>query len=128
MRKIFSILFILFFCTCGKKVTKINSDYVGNWHGWDGCCDQWIGITDSNKGSYDCSGGEDCKKDHIKGTARLTDKALMIGIRKFIVKAVPTSIKDTVWDNDTLNMRMKIKIAHWFTCSGDIVTFYKRKK
>lgn len=129
MKKIlFLVAITLGSSTCGKKVIKVNVDYVGEWKEVPRPeCRQKITIDENNRGEYTYLGNEECRDD-IKGIARLTKNALMIGVRKFKIIESAIQIPDTVFVLDTMNMMMKVKIAKGLSNSGSIVTFYKKKK
>ena len=125
MKQLFFIVLVL--SSCGKKVTKLDSDYIGHWKDVGDVCYNTINISENNDGEYNYGGTTKECHDRLKGTSRLTNNALMIGIRKFKIRETPTAINDTVFDTETFNMRMKLVIPHWLSNSGRIITFYKKK-
>lgn len=126
------LLILIIYSSCGKKVSEVNKDYIGTWAWSSGnqsgdACNQFISIDNDDKAYYSY-GGIDMCHDRIKGTGRLTHKALMIGIRRFKIIEEPVYIPDTVlFISDTCNMRMQLLIPHWLQCSRRVYSFYKKK-
>ena len=84
-----TILFCAMLSSCGKKIEKVSSDYIGNWTGWDGGSQYTLVIKDGAKDSWSkCEGILSCTTN--TGTARQKGDNLKIGTKELHIDSAPT--------------------------------------
>lgn len=82
-----SFLFLFVIFSCKKKVTDVNTDYVGNWSGSDSEAGYTINIKSDSKASYlKLKGGSET---NVSGKARIEDDLLKIFTKKFKIDQAP---------------------------------------
>jgi hypothetical protein len=82
------MLFMVGMNSCGKKVEKGNTDYIGFWQGSDGTKTYVIDIDSNSEGRHsECEGALNCSE--WEGKARLKNDQLKIGIKKLDIDQEP---------------------------------------
>jgi hypothetical protein len=90
---IFIVIIAIFIgsSSCGKKVQKVNDNFIGNWEGSDSLNTYYIEIDNVSQGSYmKCDKTLDC--DANDGTARIKEGQLKIGFKKLTIQQEPELI------------------------------------
>jgi len=77
---------------CKKKVTKTNSDFVGDWSGAKSDSQYNLLIESNSKGVFHTYKGNVTKE--VKGNVRLSGSTLKVFIKKFHVDEVPRQDAD----------------------------------
>jgi len=86
----------LIFTNCGKKVVKGNTDFIGNWSGSDATYNYTVKIDNDSNGEYKkCSGLLSCSE--TKGTARIKNGVLKIGLKKLNIDREPYQDNTGSW-------------------------------
>ena len=82
------ILLVTGFSSCGKKVDKGNTDFIGFWEGTDGTKTYIIDIGSDSKARHsECEGILNCSE--WEGKARIKNDQLKVGVKKLDIGQEP---------------------------------------
>ncbi|OFX16969.1 MAG: hypothetical protein A2033_13795 [Bacteroidetes bacterium GWA2_31_9] len=107
------LIFLLLIFSCKKKVENYNTDYIGSWYAETG---EGFIILDIDKNSYGEYNYTKTTGDHdnIKGTIRVNNHKLSIGMYKFKIDSKPEKIFfETKNDSVYLYYNQPTKLATW---------------
>ncbi|HRZ42557.1 MAG TPA: hypothetical protein P5228_07635 [Bacteroidales bacterium] len=125
---LFTLLTLLSF-GCKKQILDENPDYEGVWKSecfGMGCDRYTLTIKSDNTGEYIAS-GQEIENVHYKGTVRIKDNTLKIGLNHaFTVNTPPTEKHDTVTSYCQCLYGEEMVYSRYLTI--DNITFYKEQR
>ena len=113
MRLIFilSSILLLSFTSCKKKVTEVNTDYIGHWEGEDSDGYYTLSIEEDSHAEYYKWNG--IAELNINGKAKIKNDKLKILTKKFTITQEPTLVTQLDGTTEYIMILDDIEFYRW---------------
>lgn len=105
------IFMLLIVFSCKKKVTDVNTDFIGNWSGSDSEAGYTINIQPDSQASY--LKMEGATQVNVSGKARISGDKLKIFTKRFHIDVLPEKVPDSISANEYMMVLDGIEYRCW---------------